>query len=65
VKDADPAKQPPGVKAPGKVSSHGIRINAVKRYPLAIAREARERKMENWANSRTAVIESFTNIAVA
>jgi hypothetical protein len=27
--------------------------------------EARERRIENWANSRTAVIESFTNIATA
>ncbi len=53
------------MKTPGKVSIHGITMSAVKRYPLEIARSARERKMENWANSRIAVIESITNIAVA
>jgi hypothetical protein len=37
----------------------------VKRYPLAITRRARERRMENWANSRTAVIASVTDIAAA
>ena len=42
-----------------------MRISAVKRYPLAITRMARERRMENWANSKIAVIESHTNIAVA
>jgi hypothetical protein len=52
------------VNTPGKVSSHGITINAVKRYPLAITRSARERRMENWANSSTAVIKSITNSAV-
>ena len=40
-------------------------MSAVKRYPFAITRVARERRMENWANSRIAVIESHTNIAVA
>src|SRR6267142_2617298 len=40
-------------------------MSAVKRYPLEIISSAWERRMENWANSRTAVIESFTNIAVA
>jgi hypothetical protein len=40
-------------------------MSAVKRYPLAITRRARERRMENWANSRTAVIESLTSMAVA
>ena len=40
-------------------------MSAVKRYPLAITRMARERRMENWANRRIAVIESHTNIAVA
>jgi hypothetical protein len=34
------------VKMPGKVSVHGIKMSAVKRYPFAIARRARERKME-------------------
>src|ERR1700674_3827793 len=29
--------------------------SAVKKYPLAITRRARERRIENWANSRTAV----------
>ena len=36
----------------------------MKTYPLAITRMARERSIENWANNRIAVIESFTNIAV-
>ena len=40
-------------------------MSAVKTYPLAIASSAWERRMANWANSRTAVIESFTNIAAA
>jgi len=53
------------VKTPGKVSVHGIKMSAVKRYPLAITSRARERRIENWANSRTAVIKSLTNIAVA
>jgi len=38
-------------------------MSAVKRYPLAIASSAWERRMANWANSRTAVIPSLTNIA--
>jgi hypothetical protein len=33
---------------PGKVSVHGIKMSAVKRYPFEIARRARERRMENW-----------------
>jgi len=43
----------------------GSGISAVKRYPLAIIRVARERRIENWAKRRIAVIESFTIIAVA
>src|SRR5215510_4235348 len=39
-------------------------MSAVKRYPLAITRMARERRMENWAYRRIAVIESHTNIAI-
>ena len=31
-------------------------MSAVKTYPLAIASSAWERRMANWANSRTAVI---------
>ena len=42
-----------------------MRMSAVKRYPLAMTRMARERRIENWAKSRIAVIESQTNIAVA
>ena len=42
-----------------------MRMSAVKRYPLAMTRMARERRMENWTKSRIAVIESQTNIAVA
>src|SRR5262245_13783192 len=57
--------RPPGVNTPGKVSSHGMTMSAAKRYPLAIAREARERRTANWLNSRTAVSKSFTKIAVA
>jgi hypothetical protein len=57
--------RPPGANTPGNVSIHGINISAVKRYPLDIARSARERAMENCANSKTAVIESFTKMAVA
>src|SRR6266403_4931588 len=38
-------------------------MSAVKRYPVAIASSAWERRMANWANSRTAVIQSLTNIA--
>ena len=38
--------------------------SAVKRYPLAITRMARERTIENWAYRRIAVIRSVTNIAV-
>src|ERR1700720_3551343 len=48
-----------------EVSIHGICISAAKRYPLEITRSARERRMENCANSKTAVIESITSIAVA
>ena len=40
-------------------------MSAAKRYPLAILRMARERRMENWAYRRIAVIESHTNSAVA
>jgi len=36
----------------------------VKTYPFAITRRAGERRMENCANSRIAVIVSHTNIAV-
>ena len=36
----------------------------MKRYPLAITRMARPRRMENWANSKIAVSASVTNIAV-
>jgi hypothetical protein len=57
--------RPAGTNRPGKVSVLAMTTSAVKTYPLAIARRARERKMENWANSRTAVIESFTKLAVA
>jgi hypothetical protein len=39
--------------------------SAVNRYPLAITRSARERRIENWAKSSTAVIASVTNIAMA
>src|SRR5262249_61880178 len=56
--------RPPGAKTPGKVTNHGITISAVKRYPLAIARRARERRMANWLNSRTAVIKSFMKTAL-
>jgi hypothetical protein len=57
--------RPPGVNTPGKVSIHGITISAAKRYPLANTARARDRTMENWANSSTAVIKSVTNSAVA
>jgi len=58
-------RRPLGANTPGKLNSHEINTSAVKRYPFAITRRARERRMENWANSRTAVIESVTNIAAA
>ena len=34
-------------------------MSAAKRYPFEITRRARERRMANWLNSRTAVIKSF------
>src|SRR5207253_10221928 len=40
-------------------------ISAVNRYPLDSTRSARERRIEKCANSKMAVIESFTDIAVA
>ena len=40
-------------------------MRAAKRYPLAISSVARERKMENCVYRSIAVIELFTNIAVA
>jgi hypothetical protein len=39
-------------------------MNAVKRYPFEIARSAGVRRIEYCANSKIAVSESFTNIAV-
>jgi hypothetical protein len=36
-----------GANTPGNTRIQGIRISAVKRYPLAITRMARERRMEN------------------
>ncbi len=38
---------PPATNTPGKVRIQGIRMSAAKRYPLAITRIARERRMEN------------------
>jgi hypothetical protein len=57
--------KPPDVNTPGKVSIHGIAISAVYRYPLAIAKSARDRSIENWAKSSAAVSKSVTKIAVA
>ncbi len=54
-----------GANTPGNARIQGMRMSAVKRYPLAMTRMARERRMENWTKSRIAVIESQTNIAVA
>ena len=39
-------------------------MSAVKRYPLAIARSAWERRMAHCANSRTAVIPSHELLGV-
>jgi hypothetical protein len=55
------AKQPPGANTLGKVSTHGMTTNAVKRYPLAITSSARDRKMpvgivERHATKRTSGI---------
>ena len=60
-----PIRPVPGTNASGNTRTHGIKISAAKRYPLAITRMERERTIENWAYSRIAVIESQTNIAVA
>src|SRR4029450_9114222 len=56
--------RPPGANTPGKVSNHGMTMSPAKRYPFAIAREARERRIANWLNSRTAAMKFFTKIAV-
>src|ERR1700722_16965276 len=58
-------RRPLGANTPGNASIHGMATSAVKRYPIAIARRASERRMENWANSRTAVIKSTTNMGAA
>jgi hypothetical protein len=57
--------RPAGANTPGKVSSHGTTMRALNRYPLDSARSARERRIENCANSRIAVIASIRNVAVA
>ena len=51
-----------GANTPGNTSIHGMATSAVNRYPIAIARRANRRRIENWANSRTAVIKSTTNM---
>jgi hypothetical protein len=51
-------RSPVGENAPVNVSACGMTISAVKRYPTASAKRAREREIEYCANSRTAVIES-------
>src|SRR5262249_4853822 len=53
-------KRPVGEKAPEKVSACGITINAVKKYPLASTKSAREREIQNCPNSRTDVTKSVT-----
>ena len=52
---------PVGENAPANVNACGMTINAVNRYPVASASNAREREIENCAYSRTAVTRSLTN----
>jgi len=42
-----PPMRPSAVNTPGKARMYGSTVSVVNRYPLAITRMARERRMEN------------------
>ena len=50
---------PPGANSPGNDSAWATTMPAVNRYPHASTSRARERRIENWANSSAAVISSL------